>query len=76
MPGGPVFKVRKDTAKVNGQQCRFGDSDASRLRGIQNEAPRWTPHLVRCDIAPALHLGRFGHGFAFGRERAVVDAAA
>ena len=23
-----------------------------------------------------LYLGRFGHGFAFGRERAVVDAAA
>lgn len=43
MPGGPVFKVRKGTAKVNGQQCRFGDSDASRLRGIQKEAPRWTP---------------------------------
>lgn len=41
----------------------------------KNEAPRWTPHLVRCDIALALHLRSLGYGLAFGRERAVVDAA-
>ena len=28
------------------------------------------------DTAPALYLGRLGYGLAFGRERAVVDAAA
>ena len=27
------------------------------------------------DTAPALQLGRLGHGLAFGRERAIVDAA-
>ena len=42
----------------------------------KNEAPRWTPHLVRCDIALALHLGRLGDGLAFCREWAVVDATA
>ncbi len=46
------------------------------IRTLKNEAPRWTPHLVRCDIAPALHLGRLGDGLAFCREWAVVDAAA
>ena len=46
------------------------------IRALKNEAPRWTPHLVRCDIAPALHLGCLGYGLALGCERAVVDAAA
>ena len=32
--------------------------------------------MVRCDIAPALHLGCLGYGLAFCREWAVVDAAA
>ena len=42
----------------------------------KNEAPRWTPHLVRCDIALALHLRSLGYGLALGCERSVVDAAA
>ena len=45
------------------------------IRTLKIEAPRWTPHLVRCDIAPALRLGRLGYGLALGCERTVVDAA-
>lgn len=76
MPGGPVFKVRKDTAKVNGWQCRFGDSDASRLRGIQKEAPVGRLSNLKCNVPPALHLRSLGDGLAFCCERAVVDATA
>lgn len=76
MPGHPQLSASLDLKKGSERDPFLCEERRLGIRTPKKEAPFRTPPFSERFVSLALHLGRLGHGFAFGRERAVVDAAA